>query len=141
MGALDTMAVIYSYILSFIIIGIIVISIRATTKFSEMRKAPPPGKVEAAAPSALPAPPVTEAAPEAVARAGPPTTAISVKEKIAAAVTAVATYIATQTPRESGILEVSAPARLVTAGWVYQWRSQASTSFNELSMLKMMRKR
>lgn len=134
MNMLDAVAVIYAYVLNFIILGIIAIAIHFSARLLVKRNTLRISGIKEAASSPST---TTEVAPKAVVPTESSTT--SMKEKVAAAVAAVVTYLATQVPKELEGAGISTSARLAISGWVHQWRSQINTSFNELSMMKMRR--
>lgn len=123
----DALAIAYAYLLSFIIIGIIVGLAASVSRLIEKRARATSGAGEGVPAVAAPPPqrPVTTESPEALLR------------EVAAA--AVAAYLAAQPAAPARV--TSAPPQSVVTGWVYRWRAQVSTSPNELSVLKALRRR
>lgn len=125
-GTLDIIAVIYAYLLAFIILGIIVLFVKASTWFLARKE----GKLSELPPKA---PAVKPEAVGEVAKPAPP--AAADHAKIAAAVAAVTTHLSLR--RAEPTAEVLHPARPTQNLWVLQWRAQANKSPNELCLIKL----
>ncbi len=125
-GVADLLAVVYAYLLAFIILTIIVASLRASMWLLSRREAKP-----SAAPAATAAP-----KPEVVEEAAkPPATS-----RIAAAVAAVATHLSLQRVGPSASATASSLGP-VPQPWVHQWRVQVNKSLNELCLIRFLHRR
>ncbi|MEM2207999.1 MAG: hypothetical protein QXG17_04840 [Sulfolobales archaeon] len=126
-GALDILAIVYAYLLAFIILGMIVFFIRISSRFL-MGKVSKPQAPRVEAPAVRPE--VTEEAPKHV---------VTDEAKVAVAVAAVATHLSLQGVRPS--LTISHAPYQLSQPWVNQWRAQVSKSLNELCLTKYFYKR
>lgn len=128
-GTLDIIAIVYAYLLAFIILGIIVLIVKASTSFAAKRGERPQGHP----------PKVPEVKPEVAGEATAPPAPTVDHAKIAAAVAAVAAHLSRRgIELVEGALQ---PSRYAHNLWVLQWRSQASRSPNELCLIKFSYKR
>lgn len=117
MGTVDLLAIVYAYLLNFLILGIIIISV--AVMFAIVRRR-----------AGRETRPETQAAvtqPEVVEEVVKPEE--SMKEKIAAAVAAVASHMFRVPSQEVGALP---QPRMVAYAWVQQWRYEVNRSPNEL---------
>lgn len=126
-STLDLLAVIYAYLLTFIILSIIVASIKASTWFIARKGSKP---------SAPPQAPLLETpAPELeVVKDVPRSVAISEDARVAAAVAAVAAHLSLHSVKPS--VSISQSSHLIPQLWVHQWRAQVNKSPNELCLTK-----
>ncbi|MEM1961384.1 MAG: hypothetical protein QXY48_01355 [Sulfolobales archaeon] len=119
-GAMDILAIVYAYLLAFIILGIIVFFIRISSRFLVGK----PSKPQAPPAETLTAKPeVREEAPKQIAA-----------DDVKAAIAAVAAHLSLQAVRSS--LTIPHVPQQLTQPWVNQWRAQVSTSLNELCLIK-----
>lgn len=129
-GTLDILAIVYAYLLAFIILGVIVLFVKASTRFLAKR-GDKPSELPPKAPVASP-----EATGEAARPAPPVTTEYT---KIAAAVAAVTTHLSLHGVKSTAsFLQHARPMRHL---WVIQWRAQANRSPNELCLIKFSHRR
>lgn len=118
-GTLDTLAVIYAYLLAFIILAIIVVAVRISTQLLTKKEA------------IAPIPEVEVAKPEVAKEVPKPATA---EAKVVAAAAAVAAHLSLQQPRVAR--EATTTQYAVPRLWIHQWRAQVSRSPNELCLIK-----
>ncbi|MEM0065380.1 MAG: hypothetical protein QXZ22_00480 [Sulfolobales archaeon] len=119
-GAMDILAIVYAYLLAFIILGIIVIFIRISSRFL-VGKPSKPQAPPVETPTAKPE--VREEAPKQIAA-----------DYVKAAIAAVAAHLSLQAVRSS--LTIPHVPQQLTQPWVNQWRAQVSKSLNELCLIK-----
>ncbi|MEM1931626.1 MAG: hypothetical protein QW780_02350 [Sulfolobales archaeon] len=119
-GVMDVLAIVYAYLLSFIILGAIVFFIMVSSRFLVGR----PGRLQAP-------PAETSTAKLEVKEEAPKRVSF---DEVKVAVAAVAAHLLLQSTRpQSTVLRL--PQQLAQP-WVNQWRSQASKSLNELCLIK-----
>ncbi|MEM0351794.1 MAG: hypothetical protein QW459_02300 [Sulfolobales archaeon] len=119
-GAMDILAIVYAYLLAFIILGIIIIFIRISSRFL-VGKPSKPQAPPVETPTAKPE--VREEAPKQIAA-----------DHVKAAIAAVAAHLSLQAVRSS--LTIPHVPQQLTQPWVNQWRAQVSKSLNELCLIK-----
>ncbi|MEM1707838.1 MAG: hypothetical protein QXQ86_06235, partial [Sulfolobales archaeon] len=119
-GAMDILAIVYAYLLAFIILGIIIIFIRISSRFL-VGKPSKPQAPPVETPTAKPE--VREEAPKQIAA-----------DDVKAAIAAVAAHLSLQAVRSS--LTIPHVPQQLTQPWVNQWRAQVSKSLNELCLIK-----
>lgn len=119
-GAMDILAIVYAYLLAFIILGIIIIFIRISSRFL-VGKPSKPQAPPVETPTARPE--VREEAPKQIAA-----------DDVKAAIAAVAAHLSLQAVRSS--LTIPHVLQQLTQPWVNQWRAQVSKSLNELCLIK-----
>lgn len=131
----DVLAVVYAYLLAFIVLGLIVAALTLVYRLTSRQPSVAPAGVtpKPATQEVPPQPSPQPQAPPPQVQQLPKPPAEGLVEKIAAAVAAVATHLSVLTG--APIATATQVPQVAVGGWVARWRSQVATSPNEVSYL------